>query len=179
MKYHMPYWERCSRVRHIDPATLPEKPKEEPEAITARRNANIGRLRPLPLPKPSEIVQDKTGISLARQVNNADKECVSCGQIYTARRVTSKLCDDCRDSGVRVSKKYEIVCEHCGKKRTDAPKPTQRFCSAECANAAARDPKLNRSCKVCGKEFRTKKQSQATCSRKCGLVWKRRNRGEQ
>lgn len=88
-----------------------------------------------------------------------DKKCVICGEIFTPRSNTQKMCD----------KDHYHSCPICGKSvKTNSPSEVNRCCSPECASKQRHISRtsITKVCEACGKEFKPTSVRQKYCNGK-------------
>jgi hypothetical protein len=106
------------------------------------------------------------------------KRCDQCGKQFIPNKFVKDrqrfCCDECAVRfGIEHRKqRYEYVCQRCGKAYKTAYKDRNQYCSRECAYAdiEAWHPWMEvrlKTCKCCGKEFKTTVASENYCSDKC------------
>lgn len=87
----------------------------------------------------------------------ADKECCICGETFTPRSNTQKMCD----------KEHYHPCPICGTQvLTKSPSETNKCCSRKCSLKLAHKSRVNttRICEMCGKEFKPTSMRQKYCT---------------
>lgn len=88
-----------------------------------------------------------------------DTQCCICGETFTPRSNTQKMCD----------KEHYHDCPICGKKvLTKSPSEANKCCSRECALKLAHKSRMKttRVCELCGKEFTPTSMRQKYCTGK-------------
>lgn len=105
--------------------------------------------------------------------------CKKCGEriprvassVYKTRQFCSKSCRNTyRRSAEEISAASRHVCPECGKQFVDANR-NRIYCSKACYTAA-QTTLVPIACEVCGATFQPTASKRATCSMKCGIVYR-------
>lgn len=169
---YTPFWDRVSRIIHLDPKTYVAQPLPEPDEVRTRRNADRCRPhgpipgRPDPVP---EIEDDFLSDPAFWRFEKELRVCDECGEPFLAGTHNRRYCSEaCRKTDYSVQK----TCERCGRE-FQSMKAEQRFCGRSCAAESRKNPANDRACEWCGERYRATTRVQRFCSRECANAWKR------